>query len=107
MPWRSCGAARTLFFELFPNAETRSNFDNREAFLQVHGGVIRSLLNALVLLETELGRMKDRPEEVNNLMRRAVELRQGFQAVLEGKERNMVYWWERRGRGVFRGGHAD
>ena len=20
---------------------------------------------------------------------------------MEGKERNMVYWWERRGRGVF------
>ena len=60
-----------------------------------------SLLNALVLMETELGRLKDRPEEVNNLMRRAIELRQALQAVLEGKERNMVYWWERRGRGVF------
>jgi len=89
------------FFGLFPNAETRANFDHREAFLQVHGSAYGSLLNALVLLETELGRLKDRPEEVNNLMRRAVELRQGFQAVMEGKERSMVYWWERRGRGVF------
>lgn len=34
-------------------------------------------------------------------MRRSVELRQGLQAVMEGKERSMVYWWERRGRGVF------
>jgi ATP-dependent DNA helicase DinG len=89
------------FFELFPNAETRSNFDHREAFLQVHGSAYGSLVNALVLLETELGRLKDRPEEVNNLMRRDVELRQGLQAVMEGKERSMVYWWERRGRGVF------
>jgi ATP-dependent DNA helicase DinG len=90
-----------LFFELFPNAETRSNFDNRESFLKVHEGAYSSLLNALVRLETELGRLKDRPEEVNNLMRRAAELRQGFQAVMEGKNRGMVYWWERRGRGVF------
>jgi len=90
-----------LFFELFPNQETRSSFDNRDSFLQVHGGSYASLLSALVRLETELGRLKDRPEEVNNLMRRAVELRQALQAVLEGKERNMVYWWERRGRGVF------
>ncbi len=89
------------FFELFPNAETRSNFDHREAFLQVNGSAYGSLVNALVLLETELGRLKDRPEEVNNLMRRSVELRQGLQAVMEGKERSMVYWWERRGRGVF------
>jgi ATP-dependent DNA helicase DinG len=90
-----------LFFELFPSAETRSNFDHRESFLEVHGGAYSSLLNALVRLETELGGLKDRPEEVNNLVRRAVELRQAFQAVMEGKERTMVYWWERRGRGVF------
>ncbi len=89
------------FFELFPQAETRANFDHREAFLHTHGAAYGSLLNALVLLETELGRIKDKPEEINNLMRRAVELRQGFQAVMEGKERSMVYWWERRGRGVF------
>jgi len=90
-----------LFFELFPSAETRSNFDHRESFLKVHGGAYSSLLNALVRLETELGGLKDRPEEVNNLVRRAVELRQALQAVMEGKERNVVYWWERRGRGVF------
>jgi ATP-dependent DNA helicase DinG len=90
-----------LFFELFPKAESRANFDHREAFLKTHGGAYASLLNALVLLGTELGGLKDRPEEVNNLVRRAGELRQAFQAVLEGKELNMVYWWERRGRGVF------
>jgi ATP-dependent DNA helicase DinG len=90
-----------LFFELFPSVETRANFDHREAFLKTHGGAYGTLLNALVRLETELGRLKDRPEEVNNLMRRGVELRLGFQAVMEGKERSVVYWWERRGRGVF------
>jgi len=90
-----------LFFDLFPKGDSRSNFDHRDAFLKTNGGVYFSLLNALVRLETELGRLKDRPEEVNNLMRRGVELRQGFQAVMESKDRGTVYWWERRGRGVF------
>jgi ATP-dependent DNA helicase DinG len=90
-----------LFFELFPKAETRANFDQREGFLKAHGAVYGSLLNALVGLETELGRLKDRPEEVNKLMNRAGEIRRDLQAVLEGQEKNVVYWWERRGRGVF------
>jgi ATP-dependent DNA helicase DinG len=90
-----------FFFELFPKAETRANFDNRESFLETHRAAYSGLLNALALLETEVGGLKDRPEEINNLMRRAKELRQAFQAVLEGTERNTVYWWERRGRGVF------
>ena len=77
MPSPSCGAARSSSLTFSQTRRTRSNFDNRECFLQVHGGAYSSLLNALVLLETELGRMKDRPEEVNNLMRRAVELRAG------------------------------
>ena len=34
-------------------------------------------------------------------MRRAEELHKAFEFVLESKERNFVYWWERRGRGVF------
>jgi ATP-dependent DNA helicase DinG len=90
-----------LFFELFPAAEGRSSFDNRESFLQVHRGPYSSLLNAFVRLETELGRVKDRPEELNNLARRSLELREAFQVVLESRDRNLVFWWERRGRGVF------
>jgi len=90
-----------LFFELFPAAEGRTSFDNRESFLEVNRGTYSALLNALVRLETELSRLKDRPEEINNLARRAQELRQAFEVVLESKERNLVFWWERRGRGVF------
>jgi ATP-dependent DNA helicase DinG len=90
-----------LFFELFPAAEGRTVFDNRESFLEVHPGAYSALLNAFVHLETELSRLQDRPEEINNLAKRAVELRQAFEVVLESKERNLVFWWERRGRGVF------
>jgi ATP-dependent DNA helicase DinG len=90
-----------LFFELFPATEGRTAFDNREALLGVHRGTYSALLNAFVRLETELSRLQDRPEEINNLAKRAVELRQAFEVVLESKERNLVFWWERRGRGVF------
>ncbi len=89
------------FFELFPAKESRASFDNRDSFLEVHRGAYASLLNALVRLETELARLKERPEELNNLAQRAVELRQAFEVVLESHESNRVYWWERRGRGVF------
>jgi ATP-dependent DNA helicase DinG len=89
------------FFDLFPSSEGRSSFDNRQSFVEVNRGSYSVLLNALLRLETELSRLKERPEEVNNLARRAAELRQAFEFVLESQERNFVFWWERRGRGVF------
>jgi len=90
-----------LFFELFPAKDGRTAFHNREPFLETNRGAYSMLLNALVRLASELGRLKDRPEEINNLARRAEELRRGIEFALETKERNFVYWWERRGRGVF------
>jgi len=90
-----------LFFDLFPRSEGRANFDNRDSFLEVHRGPYSAMANALMLLQTEFSRVLNRPEEINNLMRRAMELRGTLEMVMEGHERNMVYWWERRGRGVF------
>jgi ATP-dependent DNA helicase DinG len=90
-----------LFFEVFPRTEGRSNFDNRDSFLEVHRGAYSALTNALMLLQTEVSRVPERPEEITNLGRRAKELHASFELVMESHERNMVYWWERRGRGVF------
>ncbi len=90
-----------LFFNLFPDSEGRSSFENRDQFLENNQGAYSSLLNAFVRLETELMRVKDRPEEIANLARRAAELRGCFEIVLESQSRNMVFWWERRGRGIF------
>ena len=52
-------------------------------------------------LETEFSRIRERPEEINRLAERAKELRGEFEIVLESRDRNYVFWWERRGRGVF------
>ncbi|MGH9468725.1 MAG: ATP-dependent DNA helicase [Terriglobia bacterium] len=90
-----------LFFELFPASERRSSFDQREEFVATNRGALSALLNAFVRLDTELNRVKDRPEELLNLAARAGALREDVEAVLEGREPNRVYWWERRGRGVF------
>ena len=90
-----------LFFELFPAGDGRTNFDNRESFLDVRRGTYSALVNALIRLETELLGVKDRPEEINNLARRAAEIRQALEVIMESRDRSLVYWWERRGRGVF------
>jgi ATP-dependent DNA helicase DinG len=90
-----------LFFDLFPTSDGRSAFENRPEFLEVNRGTYSGLVNSLVRLETEFSRLKDRPEEINRLAERARELRGAFEMVLETRDRNYVYWWERRGRGVF------
>ncbi len=93
--------ATDTFFSVFPAQEGRFNFDQREAFLESHGRAYETLQNALTRLSSELEGLPSRPEEANNLIRRAQELRQAVEYLLESKERNFVYWWERRGRGVF------
>ncbi|HET7215146.1 MAG TPA: helicase C-terminal domain-containing protein, partial [Terriglobia bacterium] len=90
-----------LFFELFPAGDGRTNFDNRESFLEVRRGTYSAFVNSLIRLETELLGVKDRPEEINNVARRAAEIRKALEVIMESRDRSLVYWWERRGRGVF------
>ncbi|HEY6292483.1 MAG TPA: ATP-dependent DNA helicase [Terriglobia bacterium] len=89
------------FFNLFPSGEGRFAFDHRDQFLEGNRAAYGAMLNAHLRLETELKRIKDRPEEINNLARRAAELRGTLEMVIESQDRNFVFWWERRGRGVF------
>jgi len=90
-----------IFFELFPSGEGRHPFDRRDQFLEGNRAHYSNVQNSLTRLETELKRITDRPEEINNLARRAEELRKTLEIVLESQDRNYVFWWERRGRGIF------
>jgi ATP-dependent DNA helicase DinG len=90
-----------LFFGIFPGTEGRRSFENRSGFLEINRGAYSALSNALVRLESELLHVADRPEEITQLSRRASELRNDCEVVLESKNRNLVFWWERRGRGLF------
>lgn len=89
------------FFALFPSAEGRFPFEEREEFLVRHHEPYEALTGALKSLETELASLREKPEEVHNLIRRATELRTELVFLLESRERGFVFWFERRNRGVF------
>jgi ATP-dependent DNA helicase DinG len=60
-----------------------------------------SLDGALERMETTLDMLRDKPPEVDNLLRRVRELRFQLEFIVAGDDKRYVYWLERRGRGVF------
>ena len=60
-----------------------------------------SLDGALARLETTLDVVKEKPPEVENLLRRVRETRFNLEFIVAGDDKRYVYWVERRGRGVF------
>jgi ATP-dependent DNA helicase DinG len=91
------------FFELFPARDGRFPFSRseRQAFLEQHREAYDALANALKSLETEFAALAQKPEELTRLGRRSFELRQELAFLFETNERNFVYWYERRHKGVF------
>ena len=91
------------FFEKFPEREGRYPFEpaERRAFLERNREAFDELAAALKRAESELAALKQKPEEVVTLARRTAETRREFTFLLESEEKSYVYWYERRGRGVF------
>ena len=89
------------FFALFPQTEGRSGFRAHAQFLQDHGEKYRDVLVTIELLDAHLNLIKDMPEEIFPLIRRTRELYARLQGWMESGNRSLVYWIERRGRGVF------
>jgi ATP-dependent DNA helicase DinG len=52
-------------------------------------------------LESEIAALREKPEPVLQMARRAAELRNELVFLLESEERNFVYWYERRNKGIF------
>src|ERR1700681_4296227 len=94
--------ART-FFESFPARDGRFPFarSERDAFVEQHREAYDSMLTALKGLETEIAAMAQKPEELLRIARRSFELRQEVAFLFESNEKNYVYWYERRNKGVF------
>lgn len=61
----------------------------------------QNLHDALESFEAGIGLLRERPEAVAILARRAADLRAALQKVMDVDARNYVYWGERRGRGVY------
>ena len=91
------------FFEVFPPREGRFAFSHgeREAFLEQHREEYDVLISALKSMETEFGSITPKPEELTRMARRSFELRQELVFLFESNEKNFVYWYERRNKGVF------
>jgi ATP-dependent DNA helicase DinG len=91
------------FFEKFPEREGRFPFGpaERRAFLDQNREAYDDLASALKRVEAELSALAQKPEEVMALARRAAEMRRELVFLLESEEKSYVYWYERRGRGVF------
>jgi len=91
------------FFELFPPREGRFSFtrQEREAFLEQNRETYDALASALKSLETEIAALTSKPEELTRIARRSFELRQELAFLFESNEKNFVYWFERRNKGVF------
>jgi ATP-dependent DNA helicase DinG len=91
-----------FFFGLIPAGEGRFAFSNRREFLEENGDEYISIMNALTRVIGELEGIREKPEEVFQFTRRAEELRVQLSFILESKDRNTVFWIERRG-GLGRG----
>jgi ATP-dependent DNA helicase DinG len=91
------------FFDSFPPKEGRFPFsrNEREAFLEQNREAYDALMNSLKGLETEFAALAQKPEELLRIARRSFELRQEVSFLFESNERNYVYWYERRNKGVF------
>jgi ATP-dependent DNA helicase DinG len=65
------------------------------------GDAYLALDGALQRMETTLDAMREKPPEVENLLRRIRETRFNLEFIVAGDDRRYVYWVERRGRGTF------
>jgi ATP-dependent DNA helicase DinG len=91
------------FFEAFPARDGRFPFDKtqRAGFLEQNHEAYDALVNSLKSLEAEIASLGEKPEELLNIARRAMELRGELNFLFESSEGNYVYWFERRNKGVF------
>ena len=91
------------FFDAFPQRDGRFPFtrNEREAFLEQNREGYEALADSLKGLETEFAAMTQKPEELLRIARRSFELRQELAFLLESNEKNYVYWYERRNKGIF------
>jgi ATP-dependent DNA helicase DinG len=91
------------FFDTFPPRDGRFPFtrSEREAFLEQNREAYDSLMNALKGMETEFAALAQKPEELLRIARRSFEIRQELAFLFESNEKNFVYWFERRNKGVY------
>ncbi|HET8548083.1 MAG TPA: ATP-dependent DNA helicase [Bryobacteraceae bacterium] len=90
------------FFALFSGSEGRVAFRGQEAFLERHGDQYEDFLRALELVSVQLSLIRNGPDEIGPLSRRAREFADRLRFWMESAPEGYVYYVERRGRnGVY------
>ena len=87
-------------FPLAPGTFARKNRSGQVEATPL-GDAYLGLDGALQRLETTLDVLREKPPEVENLLRRIRETRFHLEFIVAGDDRRYVYWVERRGRGTF------
>jgi ATP-dependent DNA helicase DinG len=87
-------------FPVIPGSFARRNRDGEMEATPL-GDLYVSFDGALARLETTLDALKDKPAEVENLVRRIRQIKFDLQFIVTGQDKKFVYWTERRGRGFF------
>ncbi|MGZ7029722.1 MAG: ATP-dependent DNA helicase, partial [Terriglobales bacterium] len=80
--------------------EGRFAFTGRREFLEENGDEYGAAMRALGRLQAELQAVKNKPDELHMLARRAQELQVQLGFVMENEDPNTVFWIERRGTRV-------
>lgn len=89
-----------MFFSTFEGAEGREGFRSQSAWLDKHDEKYQDVLRSLELLGAHLKLVKDSPEEVIPVVRRAEELAGALRFWMESNKKTYVYWIERRTRSI-------
>ncbi|HVG21896.1 MAG TPA: ATP-dependent DNA helicase [Blastocatellia bacterium] len=86
----------TLNTSHFIRTDKEGNYETTAA-----GEAYIALTNAIDRLTGVLGVLKNPPPEVDNISRRAESLKFDLEFIVMGDEPSFVYWYEKRGRGLF------
>ena len=97
---RGAIAATERFFQLFGEAEGRSAFRDRDAFLETYSEQYSGALMGLEMLATQLQLIEGSVDEVIPLHRRTKGIEESLRLFLDKPDPRFVFWTERRGRGV-------
>lgn len=87
-------------FVIVPGTFAKRNIDG-ELEATPLGELYMVLDGAITRVETTLDTMKDKPPDVENLIRRLRQIRFDLQFIVTGADKKFVYWVERRNRGIF------
>ncbi len=87
-----------IFFGILPGMEGRAAFASRASLRDAE---YLDFLGAIELVSLSLQLVKDSPEEVIPLSRRAQAIHESLKFMVESDDPTYVYWMEKRGRGTF------